>query len=183
MFAWLFGRKDAPAIAALYADLMAEVRASAPYRDHAVADTFEGRFEYLALVATLVLERLAALGPAANSAAQALVDQIFEGFDDAMRRHGVSDIAVGKRVKKLAKSFYGRVEAYRAGLAAIADGRGEAPLREALARNLYSGTRDPEALPEGLLRRLAHLQGALQRADLPTLMAGGVLAAAASQEG
>lgn len=173
MFSWLFGRKKGPDVGPLLADLVAAAREPGPFRDLGVADTFQGRFEYLALVSSLLLARLAALGNAGTAVAQELVDAVFEHLDDALRCSGVSDIGVGKKVKKMARSFYGRVEAYRA-----ADTEGA--LREALARNLYGGTLTPEAVPQALLTRLERFRAALDAADVARLQAGGTLASAPS---
>ncbi len=161
MFSRLFHRRSEAEAAALLAALIAEARATAPFRDLGVADTFEGRFEHLALVSTLFLERLAALAAPAAPLAQELVDALFAHLDDALRRGGVSDIAVGKRMKKLAKSFYGRVNAYREALA-----RGEAALREALSRNLYGSARAPEAIPAAMLERIERMRSTLSGLDL-----------------
>lgn len=167
MFSKLFSRRPKVDAAPLMLALVAVARAPEPYRDLGVADTFEGRFEYLALVSTLVLERLTVLEPASAPLAQQLVDDIFTHLDDALRRAGISDISVGKRVKKLARSFYGRVNAYRDGLAG-----GETLLREALARNLYAGGLDASAVPAGMLARIAAHRAALAAAPLAALQAG-----------
>ena len=53
---------------------------------------------------------------------------------------GATDIGVGKRVKEMAKGFYGRIKAYEDGLAGD-----DAVLAEALRRNLY-GNAAPEAV-------------------------------------
>jgi cytochrome b pre-mRNA-processing protein 3 len=174
MFSWLFRSKKGPEVGPLLADLVASAREPEPFRDLGVADTFQGRFEYLALVSSLVLARLSALGEAGTAVAQELVDAIFDHLDDALRCSGVSDIGVGKKVKKMARSFYGRVEAYRAAMAAP---EADLALREALARNLYGGSLSPEAVPQGLLARLEALREALEAASLPQLQAGGTLVA------
>lgn len=164
-----FRRRENP-IAALYGDIVAASRAPQAYRDFGVADDFEGRFERLVIVATLVLRRLRQLGPEAEPMAQALVDHLFADLDDGLRKAGVSDLAVGKRVKKLAQGFYGRAEAYTSALEA-----GEPALRAVLSRNLLSGRVAPEAVHEGLLAELGTWQAALDKADLPGLLAGNTL--------
>lgn len=167
MFANLFRRKPREDVSALFAALIAQARAVEPFRDLAVADTFEGRFEHLALVSTLVLERLTALGGVAQPVAQELVDAIFAHLDDALRRSGVSDIGVGKKVKKLAKSFYGRINAYRDALAVD-----ETALREALSRNLYGSVLAPDAVPVGMLARISAFRGQLAQLSFAQLKAG-----------
>lgn len=113
------------------------VRTPAFYLAGEVADTFNGRFELLVLHAALAVRRLRALGEPGPSIAQALVDQMFRNLDPAMRELGVGDMAVPKRMKRLAEGFLGRSVAYDRALAA-AD---EAALEEALSRNVYAGTR------------------------------------------
>lgn len=161
-------RKDP--VAALYGDIVAASRAPQAYRDFGVADTFEGRFERLALVTTLVLRRLQALPPPAAAIAQELVDRVFSGLDEGLRLAGVGDLSVGKKVKKLAQGFYGRAEAYTAALVA-----GEPALRDALSRNLLAGRMLPDAVAQGLLDEIAGLNARLEAASLEDLLAGGVL--------
>lgn len=158
-------------VAALYGDIVAVSRAPVAYLDFGVMDDFEGRFERLALVATLVLRRLKALPAPGESIAQELVDRVFAGLDEGVRLMGVSDISVGKKVKKLAQGFYGRAGAYTAAL----DAGSEAELREALSRNLFAGRIAPEAVAPGLLAEIAALIARLDAASLEALLAGGVL--------
>ena len=105
----------------------ASVRArdAAFYREFAVPDTFDGRFDLLTLHAWLVLEAVDA-----RDLAQGFVDVLFTQFDEALREQGASDVGMGRRMKKIGDAFYGRLEAYRA----AAD---EDALCEAIARNLY----------------------------------------------
>src|SRR5579875_1374393 len=102
-----------------------------------VPDTLDGRFEMIALHMFLVLNRLKAEHDATADYAQALFDAMFADLDRSLREMGASDIGVGRRVKEMAKGFYGRIKAYEDGLAA--DDR---VLAEALQRNLY-GTVQP----------------------------------------
>lgn len=164
------GRKP-DLVAALYADLVSAARAEAAYRDYGVVDSFEGRFERLVLVATLMLRRLRQLPPPAEARAQELVDKLFDGLDDGLRRAGIGDLSVGKKVKKLAQGFYGRAEAYTAALEA----GDETALREALSRNLYGGAVAPEAILPGVLGEIRDLEARLAEAGLAELLAGGVL--------
>ena len=157
-------------VAALYGDIVAASRAPEAYRDFGVADDFEGRFERLVLVSTLVLRRMRQLGVEAEMLAQKLVDTLFEDLDDGLRKAGVGDLSVGKRIKKLAQGFYGRAEAYTAALEA-----GEDMLREALARNLFSGKIAAADLHPGLLAEIAAWQHRLGEADLPALLSGKTL--------
>jgi cytochrome b pre-mRNA-processing protein 3 len=100
-----------------------------------IPDTFEGRFEALTLHAFLVLRRLRELPAPAADLAQDLVDACFAYLELGFRNGGISDIAVPKRMKKVAKSFYGRIQAYEA---ALLDPDADA-LAEALRRNASPG--------------------------------------------
>jgi cytochrome b pre-mRNA-processing protein 3 len=144
----LFRRRNpnADIVDRLYTAVADASRRPAFYRDLAVPDTVEGRFELMVLHVVLVLRRLHALPPPADDLARDLVDATFAQFDSALRELGVSDIGVPKRMKDLAGAFYGRAKAYEA-----AFGEGRAALESALLRNVYAGS--PER--EGAARRLA----------------------------
>ncbi len=108
------------------------------FLDCAVPDTLDGRFELLALHAFLVLNRLKAEHAVTADFAQELFDIMFADLDRGLREMGASDIGVGRRVKEMAKGFYGRIVAYEQGLAA-----GDDQLGEALRRNLYGTAAAP----------------------------------------
>lgn len=153
---------DGPAVA-LYRQIVAQARLPGFYRDHAVPDTLDGRFDMIVLHAFLVMRRLKRIsGPEAQKVSQDLFDLLFADMDSNLREIGVGDLGVGKRVKKMAQAFYGRVEAYEAGLAS-AD---PAVLEQALGRNVYGtlqeGGRSPGELPAAALTALA---GYLRQAD------------------
>lgn len=174
MFGLSFLKKKPDLIAPLFADIVAAARHPVAYRDLGVADDFEGRFERLALVMVLALRRLNALPAPADRAGQELVDRLFAHLDDGLRRSGVGDLSVGKKMKKLAQGFYGRAKAYTEAL----DAGDEAALRAALAKNLYASGILAEAIPPGLLAEIMSLNQSLAQSDLSMLMAGGRLEAA-----
>jgi cytochrome b pre-mRNA-processing protein 3 len=91
----------------------------------------DGRFDLIALHAWLVLEKMESDPPLA----QALVDQIFLNFDEALRHLGTGDLGMNRRLKAMASAFYGRLRVYRA--ASSLD-----ELGEAIHRNLYRGACD-----------------------------------------
>jgi len=131
-------RKAAESLAA---EILARARAPVFFRDVGVADSFDGRFDMVALHGWLVMERLQKQG--ARVVSQALVNALFDGFEDALREQGAGDIGLGRRMKKIADAFYGRLKAY--GEAAEA---GTIP--DALLRNVYRGEAD-EARAAGWL--------------------------------
>jgi cytochrome b pre-mRNA-processing protein 3 len=96
----------------LYDAIVAQARQAVFYRDHGIPDTVPGRFEMLAMHMFLVLERLKVLGDEADPLAQQLVNVMFDDMDDVARELGVGDMAVAPKVKKLARSFRSRLEAY-----------------------------------------------------------------------
>jgi cytochrome b pre-mRNA-processing protein 3 len=99
----------------LYAAIVAAARHADLYRDMGVADTVEGRFEMVVLHLFLVLNRLKDAG--VDDLRQSLTDEFFNDMDGSLRELGVSDVLVGKKVRKLAESYYGRVMAYDRALA------------------------------------------------------------------
>ena len=120
----------------LHGEIVAAARQPALYRACGVADTFEGRFEMLVLHAVLVLRRLRQLEQPGPDIAQDLVNAVFAHLDATLREMGIGDLAVPKRMKKLAEGFFGRAAAYGAAL----DASDERQLAAALDRNVV-GTR------------------------------------------
>jgi len=112
----------------LYGELTARSRALVFFREFGVADTIDGRFDLMALHGWLALEHLQ------GEAAQALVDAVFVGFDEAMREQGQGDMGLGRKMKQFADAWYGRLNAYSAAPDAPA-------LAAALARNLFRGVK------------------------------------------
>ncbi|WP_348234584.1 ubiquinol-cytochrome C chaperone family protein, partial [Salmonella enterica] len=68
-----------------------------------------------------LVERLKGQGDAAAETSQAVFDAYVKGLDDAFREIGVSDTSVGKKMKKLAGAFYGRLKAYDDAVASLPD--------------------------------------------------------------
>lgn len=97
----------------LYDRIVAQARHPAFYRQFGVADTVRGRFELLTLHMYLVLGRLRPEAEGGgHELAQVLVDVMFDDMDDVARELGIGDMGVAPRIKKLARSFRSRLEAY-----------------------------------------------------------------------
>jgi cytochrome b pre-mRNA-processing protein 3 len=126
-----------------YRALSSRSRAPEFFTEFAVPDTIDGRFDLLTLHAWLVLARLKEQG--AHDLAQSLTNAIFIGFDEGLRDLGAGDMGIGKKVKKMADAFYGRLNAYGAA-------KDEADMADTLLRNVYRG--GPEHGDQA--RRLAH---------------------------
>jgi cytochrome b pre-mRNA-processing protein 3 len=127
----ILGRKQSQT-RPLYEAIVAAARHPMHYEELGVADTVDGRFEMLCLYVYLVLARLK--GENREEFRSELTDDFFADIDRALREMGVGDLSVGKKVRKMAESFYGRVRAYEAA------GDDEAALAAAFARNVYAGT-------------------------------------------
>ena len=116
----------------LYAAAVTQARDPAFYTALGVPDTLDGRFDLLALHCYLLMRRLKRQGAEATLLSQELAEIFFADMDVNLREIGASDIGVGKRVKRMIEGYYGRVQAYDQALL-----EGEAPLQEALRRNVY----------------------------------------------
>ena len=134
---------------ALYAGAVEQARRPALYTEMLVPDTREGRFEIYSLHIILLLDRLKGQGARAEEVSQLLVDRFTRGLDDAFRELGVGDLAVAKRMKKLAEAFFGRARACDQAFDALPDRR---TLNALLARTLFEGQDGPaERLGDYLL--------------------------------
>jgi cytochrome b pre-mRNA-processing protein 3 len=133
----------------LCAALVTRARAPVFFRDYGVPDTIDGRFDLLALHAWLVLERLDAAGR--RDLAQGLTDALFVRFDEGLRDLGAGDMGMGRRMKKIAAAFYGRMQAYSRAV-------DDAALAAAVERNVYRGSDHGEgARALALYARLARI--------------------------
>jgi cytochrome b pre-mRNA-processing protein 3 len=108
--------------------------------------------------------------------ARALVEALFADMDRTFRELGAADLGVGRRVRKTAEAFYGRVTAYDQALAGVGAGDDGAALSEALQRNLYGTLAGPPE-PAQLAAAAGYLgaaAAALAAQDTATLLAGAV---------
>ena len=152
---------------AAYNAIVARARDPALFAAWSVPDTLDGRFELLALHAFLVMNRLKR-EPSAKDFAQTLFDIMFADLDRGVREMGSTDEGVGRRVKAMARGFYGRVAAYDKGLA------DDTELAAALRRNLF-GTVQPAPESVAAVARYLHAQAAaLAAIPAETFLAGQV---------
>ncbi|MGI6852651.1 ubiquinol-cytochrome C chaperone family protein [Mesorhizobium sp. 1B3] len=131
----LFGRRSSAnriIVDSLYAKIVAAARQPELYSEWHVPDTPLGRFEMVGLHLFLLLHRVRGETGAIRDVAQELTDEFFRDVEHSIRELGISDPGVPKRMKKLARMFYGRVVSY--GDAIDADDR--QALAEAIARNV-----------------------------------------------
>ncbi len=142
----------------LYRTIVEQARQPAFYRDLGVADTFDGRFDMISLHMILVMRRMKTDVEQTRKLSQALFDFMFDDIDMNLRELGIGDMGVLKRVKKMAKAFYGRLESYDSGLAQDDD----ADLAAALKRNLF---RENEVAEENLAVFAAYMRRESARLD------------------
>ena len=157
LFAAFRRRPEAAAAEALYREIVTQSRLPGFYAAAAVPDTPDGRFDVIVVHAVLVLRRLHREADRTRDLAQAVFDLMFADMDQNLREMGVGDLAVGKRIKAMAKGFYGRLAAYKQAL----DDADASALASALRRNLYRNAEPDEgavrAFSGYFQREAAHL--------------------------
>lgn len=161
-------RRHEDAAFALYSAAVVQARHPSFYESLAVPDSLDGRFDMIALHVFLMLRRLRAAGAPARGLSQAIFDVMFADMDQSLRELGVGDVGVGKRVRRMAEAFYGRVAAYDTGLDDAAGGQLEA----ALLRNVWRGEEVAPAALGALADYVRRQDAALAARPLAELMAG-----------
>ncbi len=154
---------------ALYAAAALQARRPEFYRTLQVADTVEGRFELYSLHVALLLIRLKGRGELAAQTAQHLFDAYVRSLDDALREMGVSDVTVGKKMRKLGQAFYGRLKAYEDAIERLPEA---AELKALLLRTALEG--QPVAAGEPLAAYVTHAASVLEAQSLEDLLQGRV---------
>lgn len=150
LFSKLFSRSaEVRTAQALYGALVGQARRAEFFSGTGIPDTANGRFELLALHMFLVMHRLRAAADC-TPLARALSEVAVVDIDRNLREMGVGDLSVGRKVKQLTQSLYGRYGAYAAGL----EGDDDA-LAAALRRNLYAGA---DVAPLVMNRIVAYLR-------------------------
>lgn len=128
----------------LYSAVVAAARQPKIYADWGVPDTPLGRYEMISLHMVLALRRMKNANQALRDASQDMTDHFFREVDHSLRELGVGDVGVPKRMKKLAKMFYGRAESYGEAIEA----NDVDALQQALERNVWPAGKKGEAPPE-----------------------------------
>lgn len=139
----------------LYAETVTQARDAAFFARYGVSDTMDGRFDLMSLHAWLVLERI----EGNRALAQAFVNAVFAGFDEALRQTGTGDVGMNRRLKTMASAFYGRLEAYRD--ASVTGG-----LAEAILRNLFRGDDASKGAASALATYVVATRSELAKIDL-----------------
>lgn len=159
-------RARADTISTLYGTIVAQARLPVFYREYAVPDTVNGRFDLLVLHLALVLGRMQA-DAQLRDIGQALFDHFCTDMDRNLREMGVGDLSVPKHMQRVGEAYYGRAQAYRAALAPD-DQKG---LIEALKRNIYSNVAGGDAVTR-LAAYVRETVGELREQSAANLLAG-----------
>ena len=152
---------------ALYLIAVEKARQPNFYAKMGVSDSVDGRFDMIALHVFLLLRRLRQGGEETQIVSQALFDTMFEDMDRGLRELGAGDLGVGRRVKSMAKAFYGRIAAYDEGL----DGD-DGALVLAIKRNIFRGSGGNDINASEIAHYMQNNYKALQKLPLSELLSG-----------
>jgi cytochrome b pre-mRNA-processing protein 3 len=134
-FSRFFGRKRVHSeliVTRTYETIVAAARQPVLFSGWKVPDTALGRFESLSLHMILFLHRTQNASLSTKSLAQEVVEAFFKDVDHSLRELGIADAGVPKRMKKLAKMFYGRAVSYDSAL----NSDDSAAMQDASTRNI-----------------------------------------------
>ncbi|MCC0030163.1 MAG: ubiquinol-cytochrome C chaperone [Brucellaceae bacterium] len=132
-------RANTAVIDRIYGEIVTAARQPAFYAEMGVPDTPLGRFEMLSLHLFMLFRRARSSANAGlDSAVQDVTDEFFKDVDHSLRELGIGDMGVPKRMKKLARMFYGRCNSYGEAL----DAGDAAALATALSRNIRPDLED-----------------------------------------
>ena len=165
LFARLFARRPdrREAVRPLYRAIVGHARTPAWYLDGA-PDTFDGRFDMIAALLSLVLLRLEG-DVSTREASVAMTELFVDDMDGQLRQIGIGDIVVGKHIGNMMGALGGRLGAYRDA------GADAAALRTALVRNVWRDA-DPGAPADRVAARMAAFRAALAASGTDAILAG-----------
>jgi cytochrome b pre-mRNA-processing protein 3 len=153
-----------------YGSIVAAARAPELYADYGVPDTIEGRFEMLVFHMYVSLDRLGQGSTEPKLLAQRLVDAFFADMDVTARQAGVGDMAVPRKMRKLATAYADRIQGYRTAFAGL-DNTHVAQIFQA---NLFGDFPDAFKKANKFAEYARRLQTEVSGTELQTLMAEGL---------
>jgi cytochrome b pre-mRNA-processing protein 3 len=163
----LFGPpRDRLALRPLYDAVVDRAREPAWYREGAVPDTIDGRFDMVAAVLALVLLRFDREGEAAAQESALLTEMFIDDMDATMRELGIGDVVVGKRVGKLLGALGGRMVRFRDAVGTGGD------FEAAVARNVFRDAPPSQQALAFVASRLRAFAAALGDAAVSDLAEG-----------
>ena len=132
-------------------------------------DSLDGRFDLVGLHVALLIRRLRRdPDPRGAVLAQAVFDAMFADMDINLREMGVSDLAVGRRVRAMWEAFHGRAQAYEAAVEA----GDAAALAAALQRNVWRAEGEASAAAGLLAAQALRVAAALAEQPIAALLRG-----------
>ncbi len=102
--------------AGLHHKIMSGALNQALFLEHVIPDTFQGRFQMVTVHAALTMRHLRRLGASGRVLSQELYEDIFSGFDYALREDGVGDAKIARKIRGLGEEFYGLARALEVAL-------------------------------------------------------------------
>lgn len=163
-----FGNAPPAPAAALYARAVAAARDPGWYLAGEVPDTYDGRFDMVALVVAYVTLRLETAAEAQMCAD--LTDRFIADMDGTLRQDGIGDQVVGKHIGRMVAALGGRLGAYRDA------GADDAALADALRRNLWRGAPIGDDAVAYVISRIRQLEAQLAATTVAALAVGDWLA-------
>ena len=167
----------------LYISSVKQARRPGFYTDCGVADTLDGRFDLIVLHLFLVVRALRTSGEQGKRLSDLMFKIMMDDMDMNLREMGVGDLSVGKRVKSMARAFYGRSAAYDAAIdadqAAVSGDAGEDGLGAMLRRNIYGADAPEFGEIAKLLDYVRRAEAALAAGPQDDLLSGEVVFPAA----
>ena len=142
------------------------------YTEGGVADTLDGRFDLIVLHVVPLMRRLRQCDEAGRQMSQALFDVMFDDMDQSLREMGVGDLRVGKRVKQMARAFYGRAMAYDQAFDRAPGTDRRRSIAEALERNVFNNDPPGAERVQALAGYVETLLDALDRHSAAALLGG-----------
>jgi cytochrome b pre-mRNA-processing protein 3 len=162
---WPFNHFRKPRIATpgtietIYGMIVTQAREPLFYRDLAVPDTVNGRFDLVLLHLWMVLRRLKS-APSGTALSQALFDHFCTDMDDNLREMGVGDQTVPRRMREFGEAFYGRTAAYDMALTESREALAGAICKNVLNGAKMENARELAAYAEAAMVQLAELDDA-----------------------
>ena len=172
---YLRGRKRRrEAARRLYTAAVRQARDPILYTEGGVADTLDGRFDLIVLHVVPLMRRLRQCDEPGRQLSQALFDVMFDDMDQSLREMGVGDLRVGKRVKQMARAFYGRAMAYDQAFDQAPGADRRRSIAEALERNVFNNAPPPSTPVLAMAGYVETLLESLDRQRSAALLGGEV---------
>ena len=156
----------------LYMAAVRQARDPTLYTAGGVADTLDGRFELIVLHVVPLMRRLRRCGEAGTQLSQALFDVMFDDMDQSLREMGVGDLRIGKRVKQMARAFYGRAKAYDQAFDRAPGAERSRAIAEALERNVFNNESPPDIRLQAMVHYVEKLLEVLDNQSSEALLGG-----------